>query len=91
MKADKLPYYWNAFNGFKIITNTNLTKRGDLVKVNRTFWERFFSRPWMPRINYKWIFGPDVPDWDVYILYHNNTLVMHPATFEELKKQTDFK
>jgi hypothetical protein len=71
---------WSPLQGFQLIENPFMTDWYDLVKIKRTFGERFLTRPWMPWINFAYEIGPQVPAMRVVIM--GNKIIGHPATIK---------
>jgi len=72
-----------SFRDFKFMECRLMTEKYDLIKIKRTFRERFLTRPWMPWIDYAWIFGPESPALYYYIFGDN--IVGHPAIIDKIK------
>lgn len=73
-----------TLQGMKVIENRLMVEDGEPYEVARTWKERLFTWPWQPFkiVN---IIIPKVPLKEVWRL-GDNTLVMHPDFFEEMKK-----
>jgi hypothetical protein len=77
----------NDFSGMRIIENANLTEPGEPVSVRRSWRERLFSRPWKPWQATRLVI-PQIP-YHGAIRLNDRTLIMHPGTLRELRKQLE--
>jgi hypothetical protein len=71
------------FNGFKFLECRFMTEKYDLIKIRRTFRDRFLTRPWMPWINYAWVFGPASPA--LYYYLFGDNIIAHPEIINKIK------
>jgi hypothetical protein len=72
------------FEGMRIIQSVWMTEEGEPITVHRTWWERLLTWPWRPWVGSR-IVIPQVPRRDV-VKMGNDTLMMHPATYQLLKE-----
>lgn len=68
--------------GLSIFTDMNLLVDGEPYEVKRTWRERFKSNFFKKTKT----IVPKVPDPNYYVLPNNQGLVMHPVTYEIMKK-----
>jgi hypothetical protein len=81
MSENNFPAFpWSPLKGFQLIESHMMTDWYELVKIKRTFKERFLTRPWMPWIDYAYEIGPQVPAMRVMIM--GNKIIGHPATIK---------
>ena len=73
----------STFNGIRILESRWLTDK-ETHSVRRTWRERLFSWPWHPMQTHKTVVV-QVPSKTV-LVSNNGTMIMHPDTFEQLKK-----
>ena len=76
-------------NGIRVLVDPNLTEAGEPVKTKRTWRERLFTLPWRPFMGTK-THIPRVPSRNA-IRLPSGDLVVHPAMFEEIKRQVPSK
>lgn len=68
---------WANLHGYQLIESLSMTDWYELIRTKRTLKERFFTRPWMPWVDYAWERGPRVPAMSVVIM--GNKIIGHPA------------
>ncbi len=73
------------FNGYKVYSNSALTKPGPRVDVPRLWRERWFTLPWRPFQMFH-ITYPPIPSDDVIMDKLNRALYMHPTTLIRLRE-----
>lgn len=76
-----------GLTGMKVIESTFLTEPGEPEERRRSWRQRLFSRPWRPwKVTETWI--PQRPYRGV-VKMGRNTLVVHPDTLKQLRRQLD--
>ena len=84
-EVDIVDLYTSTFNGMHIIESVYLVENGEPIVVHRTWRERLFSRPWTPLIKTRTVV-PQIP-YRGAVQLDANTLVMHPYTLAQLRKE----
>jgi hypothetical protein len=76
--------------GYQVITSPLLTVDGKPYQEKRTWKERLFSSPWRPFRKTNTIV-PQIPSRTTYVCKENNTIIMHPIIWEEIKNSPKFE
>jgi hypothetical protein len=76
--------------GYQVITIPFLTVDGEPYEVIRTWKERLFTFQWRPFHKTNTI-TPQVPSRTTYVCKENNTIIMHPIIWEEIKNSPAFE
>lgn len=71
------------FLDMDIIEDSNLLVLCEPVRVERSWKERLFSRPWRPHIDHKYEIQ-QTPDPDIYV--HDGVMIAHPVTAKALRE-----